>query len=42
MKDVSEKHKVGDGTITEGWIWRVGAMGSMSEEERDASIEESG
>jgi len=41
MKDVSEKHKVGDGTITEGWIWRVGAMGSMSEEERDAFSEES-
>ena len=41
MKDVSDKHKVGDGRITEGWIWRVGPMGNMSEEERDAFSEES-
>ena len=41
MKDVSKKPKVGDGTITEGWIWQVGAMRNMSEEEQDAFSEES-
>jgi hypothetical protein len=41
MKDVSDKHKVGDGMVTEGWIWRVGALGNMSEEERDTFSEES-
>ena len=41
MKDVSEKYKVGDGTITEGWIWQVGTMGNKSEEEQDAFSEES-
>jgi hypothetical protein len=41
MKDVSEKREVGDGRITEGWIWWVGAWGNMSDEERDAFSEES-
>lgn len=40
MKDVSEKRKVGDGKITEGWIWRVGGRSDMSDEERDAFNEE--
>jgi hypothetical protein len=41
MRDVSNKHKVGDGMITEGWIWRVGAMENMSEEEQDAFSKDS-
>ena len=40
MKDVSEKRKVGDGRITEGWIWRMGGRGDMSDEERDTFNEE--
>jgi len=41
MKDVSQKREVGDGRITEGWIWQVGARGNMSDEEQDAFTKES-
>lgn len=40
MKLVSENCKVGDGTKVEGWIWQVGALGDMNDEERDAFMEE--
>lgn len=36
MKDATDKKKVGDGRITEGWIWRLGYLGDMSDEERSA------
>lgn len=32
-KDTMAPHVLGDGNHTEGWIWRVGPMGKMTEEE---------
>ena len=40
MKDVSTPHKLGDGTKTEGWIWRVGLPDDLSEAERDDYAED--
>ncbi|TDL14299.1 hypothetical protein BD410DRAFT_734297, partial [Rickenella mellea] len=34
MKTVDTAHTLGDGQKTEGWIWRVGPMGRMEDEEQ--------
>jgi hypothetical protein len=35
MKDISEKRKVGDSTVTKSWIWHIGTFIDMPEQERD-------
>lgn len=40
MKDPSKPHKLGDGKKIEGWIWRVGITGDMTEEEREEYSED--
>jgi hypothetical protein len=40
MKDSMQSCDVGDGTKTDGWIWRTGRVGEMSKEEHMAYIED--
>ena len=40
-KDTMVPHTLGDGSTTEGWIWRVGPMGKMSDAELEDWTKES-